>query len=96
MEEQIKMLQDELELVKKERDSLILEKKKTFIKTRLNNEISNWRKIEIINELENEDYISAMYQTYKTELLQELINNYGYDLVVEFMVELYLKEEENE
>ena len=46
-------------------------------------------KIEIINELENEDYISAMYQTYKTELLQELINNYGYDLVVECMVELY-------
>lgn len=96
MEEQIKMLQDELELVKKERDSLILEKNKIFIKTTLKNKITDYRKSYVKEELINRKYIDAMYQTYETEIIQKLINDYGYDLVVECMNELFLKEKENE
>lgn len=82
MEEQIKKLQEELELVKKERDNLILEKNKTIIKSR-------------IKTAEIADYRSAMFQTYETKLTQELLNEYGSDLIVECMIEL-LKEKENE
>jgi hypothetical protein len=97
MEEQIKKLQEELELVKKERDNLKLEMDKTFIKTILKDKISEYRKAYVKVELVNKDYIMAMYQTYERETIQELINNFGYDLVVECMVELFLTEaEENE
>ena len=96
MEEQIKKLQEELELVKKERDSLILEKNKTFIKTRLNNVINDWQKSEIKDELVNKNYINAMYKSYNTQVIQELIDVYGFDLVLECFYDLCLGEEENE
>ena len=80
MEEQIKRLQEELEIVKKERDNLRLEKKKTFIKTRL----------------KNKSHTQGLYPTYEKETVQELIREYGQGLVVECMIELFSKEEENE
>lgn len=96
MEEQIKKLQEELEIVKKERDNLILEKKKTFIKTRLNNSITYCRRLPVKKALIiNRNYIEALHR-YETRALQPLIDDYGYDLVVECMNELFLKEKENE
>lgn len=74
MEEQVKQLQAELEAVKKDRDNIILEHNKTFIRSRLKNIFYDYR---------------------KTELVQELIDDYSYDLVVMCMVELFLKEEKD-
>lgn len=96
MEEQIKKLQEELVMVRIERDNLIVEMNKTLIKTRLKKVIVDWRIPDIKEELVNKDYISAMYKSNKTKVIQELINDYGYDLVVECMKELFLKEKENE
>lgn len=92
MEEQIKKLQEELELVKKERDNLILSDKKRIIINQLEQKIAPYYYSDIKEKLVNENYIMAMYQTYKTEIIQELINEYGYDLVVECMIELFLEE----
>ena len=96
MEEQIKKLQEELELVKKERDNLILEKKKTFIKTRLNNQIFSYYYNGIKKALLDRKYLLAIIKTENLEIMQSLINDYGYDLVVDCMIELLLKEKTNE
>lgn len=96
MEEQIKKLQEELELVKKERDNLILVNNKTFINTRLKFAVGNYTREDVKEELVNKNYINAIYKSYNTQIIQELINDYGYDLVVECMVELFLTEEEED
>lgn len=70
---------------------------KTFIKNELKDILYNYTSADVKKEIPNQNYISSMFRTYETEIIQKLFNDYDYDLVVESMVELFLTEaEENE
>lgn len=70
-----------------------MEDKKKFIKNTLEYRIPIYFYKAIERELLKKNYLQAMVYTYDLKLMQSLIDSYGYDLVIECMIEVFATEE---
>ena len=70
-----------------------MEDKKKFIINTLEYRIPIYYYNGIKRELLKGNYLQAINYTYDLKLMQTLIDDYGYDLVVECMIEVFATEE---